>query len=802
MDKYSQEVLLALTSDNYSKAVEKYLLSYDRVNWQILTENYYKFTPYEAECIIDEIVKKMDIHMIIDILSLSNIIGQSIALSNSMIEKFTKVNLTGYNELLNDKIEKLLDSEIAEERRIGLFTAGHLDKEEFYDKIEGMSNYDILFEDAYFALGLMSDKKIVEALSNKFMTLKNNFIQQAAIAKILARKGNPLAALWLYRNKEFDFTTPYTKAIYLARELCWAGIKPSLFLTSNDDFIQPITIKFVEVISTIFAYDIDLIAEIELEKTVRKMLDMLGNDLSIDLIKALYAVKIAVDDIYHNYDPYSIKREIRTNIINTWQLLKGFPNENIINYLSSFVKISLSTHNEDFVLALRIIRNFKLIEFEEPVIDLLKKEKLTIEQKFEIISCLGQISNESSVKHIIDLIDQEIDLKKRIFTEHSDDKTISDIDYVDDFDNELIISLNQTFELDILKWFNTDFNEIYYWNALYALGNIKSQKGLIVLLKALDDYDPKIRYQAVNSIKQLGILDPSIEEKLFDIAQNDPFMSVQKEAIIALGKLNSNIAIEFFIKTIFKAIEDGILELAGEIDAAYDDRWELDESISTDKEEEGIGTTAKVRDSLLEPADNMIDNDISKWIKRLNRSSSSFEESKELELREDLTEFDEELSDNIDYLDEEQFSSIYDQTEIDSEANEDNESSEDDEEWLSELGEQFRRISIVESAIEALKLTIADIPLTEVKELIEHPVDEELYKDALVILAKKNNSFAINELLGLFDKTDFLRAREIVDVLIFTNNSQLNQIKNKAKNTIDWILKEKLISVNTKNKSL
>lgn len=794
LDKYSQEVLIALTSDNYAKAVEKYLLSYDMYNWKIFTENYYKLIPYEAERIIDEIIKKMDIHMIIDILSISHIIGQSIALSNSIIEKFTKVNLAGYNDLINDKIEKLLDSQLAEKRRIGLFAAGYLDKDEFYDKIEKMSNYDILFEDAYFSLGLMSDKKIVEALSNKFMTLNNNFIQQTAIAKILAKKGNPLAALWLYRNKEFNFTTPYTKAIYLARELCWAGIKPALFLSLNDDFIQPITIKFVEVISTIFVYDIDLIAEIELEKTVKKMLNMLSDNLSIDLLKAIYAVKIAVDDIYHNYDPFSIKRENRTNIINSWKLLKDFPNEKIINYLSSFVKISLSTHSEDFILALRIIRNFKLTEYENDITDLLNKEKLSKEQKFEMISCLGRIGGESSVELILDLINQEIDLKKRTFSSQNDDKSLSDIDFVDDFDNELIISLNQTFELDILKWFNTDFNEIFYWNALFALGNINSPKGLPILLRALDDYDPKIRFQAINSIKQLKIINSAIEEKLFDIAQNDPYMSVQKEAINALGHLNSKLAINYFISTIFKAIEDRILELAGEIDSVYDDRWELAENPSaTDKEEEEeIGTTPKVRDGLIE-ADNVIDNDISRWIKRLNQSSSPLISSKDLELREDMMEFDTELSENIDYLEDDELSAIYDQVDIEIETQEDEEDTEDDE-WLSELGEQFKRISIVESAIDALKITIADIPLIEVKELIEHPVDEELYKDALIILAKKNNSFAINELIGLFSTSDFIRAREIVDVLIKINSNQLNQIKNKAKNSIDWILKEKLVS--------
>ncbi|MBN1328268.1 MAG: HEAT repeat domain-containing protein [Candidatus Heimdallarchaeota archaeon] len=796
MDKYSQEVLIALTSNNYAKAVEKYLLSYDIFNWKIFTENYYKLTPFEAERIIDIIVKKMDIHMIIDILSLSHIIGQSIALSNSIIEKFAKVNLKDYDDLLSEKINTLLDSQIAEKRRIGLFAAGYLNKNEFYDKIEKMSNYDILFEDAYYSLGLMTDKKIVEALGNKFMTLNNNFIQQAAIAKILAKKGNPLAALWLYRNKEFDFTTPYTKAIYLARELCWAGIKPALFLSSNDDFIQPITIKFVEVISTIFIYDIDLIAEIELEKTVRKMLDMLNNDLSIDLLKAIYAVKIAVDDIYHNYDPYSIKREIRTNIINSWKQLKAFPNENIVNYLSSYVKISLSTKSEDFVLALRIIRNFKLTEYEQSIIELLKKEKLTKEQKFEVISCLGQIGGESSVDYILDLLTQEIDLKKRIFSNQNEENLLSEIDYVDDFDNELIISLNQTFELDILKWFNTDFNEIYYWNALFALGNIKSSKGLPVLLKALDDYDPKIRYQAINSIKQLGILDSAVEEKLFEIAQNDQYMSVQKEAIQALGQLDSKVAISFFISTIFKAIEDGILELAGEIDTVYDDRWELDEtSLSAEKEEEEeIGTSPKIKDGLTEAADNIIDNDISRWIKRLNQSSSPLVDSKDIELREDMMEFDAELSENIDYLDEEDFSTIYEQGEIEPETQEEEETSED-EEWLSELGEQFKRISIVESAIEALKTTQAEIPLTEVKELIEHPVDEELYKDALIILAKKNNSFAVNELIGLFNSLDFIRAREIVDVLIQSKSNQFNQIRNKAKNTIDWILNEKLASI-------
>ncbi|MHA1212843.1 MAG: HEAT repeat domain-containing protein, partial [Candidatus Heimdallarchaeota archaeon] len=728
---------------------------------------------------------KIDFHLIIDLLSLAHIIGQSISLSTSLIENFTKVNLEPFDDHINDHIDKLLQSPIAEERRIGLLMVGYLNRYEFFEEVEKMSNYDILFEDAYYALGLMTNPNVVELLGTKFMHLNKNHIQRSAIAKILSQKGNPLAALWLYRSNEFDFTTSYTKSIFLSRELILAGIKPAIYLTSNDDFIQPITMKLVEIVSTIFTYAIELIAEIELEKTVKTLLNMLEAELSLDVVKTLYSIKTNLEEIYELYDPYSVKSDIRKNIVNSWNLLKEFPNEEVIEYLSTYAKGNLIPKSEDFLFSLRLIRNFNLKEFEPALLEVAATETLSLEEKFEMVSCLGQIGGEISLEYIIKVLKEEVDLKKRTFTGYSTTDFTSEIEFIDDFDNELIIGINRTFELDILKWFNTDFHEIFYNNALFAIGKIKSEKAIPILLEALEDYDPKIRYQAIYGLKEQGILTEIIEEKLISLAKFDNYMSVQREAINALGVLNSKEAVSIFTKTIFTAIEEGVLELAGEIDQSYDNRWVSTDETFTESEQglKEIGMTAKMSEGIAEADKKQEDNDISRWIKRM-----SYNSSKELELREDIDELD-ELSEDFDYIDDREVSSIYEDADI---FPEDKELKDQDEDWLSELGEQFKQLSLVDSSLEALKTTKAVLPINELKELIEHPVDEELYKDALIILAKNNNSFAMNELIGLFDIVDYTRAREITNVILELNDELISVIKKEAKHTIDWILSEML----------
>ncbi|NHJ39256.1 MAG: HEAT repeat domain-containing protein [Asgard group archaeon] len=787
MDKYSQELMTALTSDNYQNAVKKYLFTFDLENWKIFTDNYFKLTPYEAEKILEVFENNLDFHMIIDIISIAHIIGQSIALSSSLIRRFTKINVVRYEKYITANIDRLLKSSIAEERRIGLLLAGYFDRDDFFDEIERLTNYDILFEDAYYALGLMTAPKIIELLGTKFMLLNKNHIQRKAIAKILANKGNPLAALWLYRSKEFDFTTPYTKGIYIARELAWSGIKPSLLLKSDDDFLQPITLRFVEVLAVILSYDLDLVTEIELEETVTTLLSLLENEPNLDLSRTIYTLKLTIDDIYNNIDPYNIQKEIRENIINSWKKLQTFPSNKTINFLKSYVFGTLDINDDDFLYALRIIRNFNLKEFESEIIAIAKNNQLTDEQAFEVISCLGAIGNVNSIDLIPELLQNKVDYKKRYLLSIQNQNYHSELDYIDDFDNELLVNINRSFEPSILKWFNTDFNEIFYWNALYALGNLKSEKYLPILIEALDDYDPKIRFQAINSLKRIGILTEDIEEKLISIAKFDSFMSVQREALLALGQLNSQTAIQDFIEVIFKAIEEGVLELTEEVDHVIDNRWEVelkDDTQQVAKDVKEIGATSKVRKSSM-VEENLIDQDISRWISRLNKNIST-----NLELREDITELDQEINEEMDYYDSTDFESITDHSEFYTESEENQNESED--EWLSELGEQFRKLTIVESAIEALKLTKAKIPTKELKELLEHPIDEELYKDILIILAKNGNSFAINELIGLFNIVDYTRARNIVEIFQKVNPDKRVEIISKINDSVDWLLKEKI----------
>ncbi len=786
--------MTALTSVDYDKAVLKYLLSYDIENWKIFTDNYYKLTSYEAERILDIFSRKMDFHMIVDILSLAHIIGNSISLSISLIKLFTRVDVTTYGEHITSNISRLLYSPIAEERRIGLLMAGYFDRDDFFEEIEKMSNYDILFEDAYYSLGLMSDPKIVKLLSTKFVFLSKNHIQRQAIAKILVQKGNPLAALWLYKNKGFDFTTSFSKSIYIARELAWSGIKPALFLDSNDDFLQPITYKFIEAVSAIIPYDIELVSEINIKATAEKLIQLQEIEPTIDLIKTTYALRNAIEELYNEVDPYSINYEIREQITSSWKVLNKFPNKTIIEYLRTFVNSCLAPETEDFVLALRLIGNFNLQEFETELIKIAKEKVLSPEISYEMINCLGKIGTEISVDYIINEIKQEVCTEKRTNSEKESNYLHSDVDYIDDFDNELLRTINQSFTLDVLSWFNHDFSELFYWNALYALGNLGKVTSLEILLDALDDYDPKIRYQAINSIKTIGVLTDAIEEKLVHISLHEPFMSVQREAILALGSLNSQTAVPIFIKSIYQAIEEGILELVSEIDEVYDNRWDEDSfeegTVKTqDRDIAEIGATHKTSEKMAASDKKIAESDIYRWIDRMNSKTS-----RPIELREDFTTFEDEAQDQIDLYESDIESDFYDSSELHSDLEEDKE----EEEWLTELGEHFKKITILDSMIESLKITNAKIPDSDVKELIEHSVDEELYKDALIIMANLNDRFAMNELVGLFDVMDFIRAREILKILIKNDSNQINNLKKEIIASPDWILKQ-MFGLNGKN---
>ncbi len=784
--------MAALTTEDYKKAVNKYLLTYDLENWKIFVDNYYKLTPYEIELIINELAGKADFHMIIDILSLSGIIGQSIALSNTIVKMLSKIDITQHKEIITKKIDHLLESPFAEERRIGLFVAGYFNLDEYFDVIERMSNYDIIFEDAYFSLGLMTNPEIIEKLGIKFMQLGANQIQRNAIAKILAQKGNPLAALWLFKNKEFDFTTPYTKSIYLAREWGGAGIKPALLLDSDDDFLQPITLKFIDGISSILHYDIDLITEINIQKTAKKLIHLLEKEPDIDTIKTTFILKNAISDIYQYTDPYSVDKELREEITGAWKILDKFPKLDTINFIRIFIRNNLDVDSERFLLAIKLIRNFRLKEFEQEIIAVGLENSLTLEQEIEIISCLGQIGSEISAEYIINNLPTRIDINKRIIDQVDNSNIDSDIDLIDELDDDLLINLNQSFDENIIELLNIDLEELYYLVAIYALGSLKSNKAFSILGEALNDYNPRVRFQAISALKNIRSINPLLEDKLVSLALHDPYMSIQREAYITLGVLSSDAAIPLFIKTIFQAIEDGTVEMINEIIDEYDNRWEIDdvsepsEELAT-KDKQEIGATPNIsREKIPDVEKKSYDNEISRWINRLN-----YRHNKTLELREDLIEYQEDLAGQDDYFDGSEISDIYDPKEYFPDGPNTPEDIEDDD-LLSEIGEQFRKITIVESVIEALKSTNGKLPVNDLKEIIAHPVDDEIYKDILIILARSGEVFAIKELTGLFNPIDFIRAREIVDILSQKAPREFNDIKLKIKQSPDWILNDKV----------
>ena len=775
--------MVALTSNDYKKATINYLLSFDIENWKIFTDNYYKLTPFESERIMDVILEKIDFHMLLDLLTLSDILGQSIALSNDLISLFTNIDISPVEEQITIKIEELLISPAAEERRIGLLLAGYFDRSEFFSTIEKMSNYDILFEDAYFALGLMSDKKIVELLSTKFIYLSKNQIQREAIAKILAKKGNPLAALWLFKNKGLDESTSNTKTIYLSRELAWAGIQPHLFLDSNDDFLQPMTIKMINGLSVILPYDIDLINEVNLLALVEKLVELLEIKPTLELVKTLYSLKIALEEIYYNIDPYGITKITRKQIIDSWKMIKNFPNTEILDFIRSKVNENFSLQSKDFQLSLRLIRNFKLRDYEQDLIALINNEKLSIEKEFDIITTLGEIGSNESAIILIEKINTKIDFDKRSQLSDQFSQFHSEIDFYDDFDNEPLKTFSQSFE-EIENWNDIEYDDSYYWNILYNLGKLEAKIALPTFLKALEDYDPKIRLEAVNGIRLLKIKTDEIEEKLISVVLNEKFISITREALITLGEINSSKSIQIFLKIIYEAFEDGTLEMVGEIEEdIYDDRWdsESDDYNRNQQNLEEVGATHRISTGIASANKKSHKDDFNKWLNKFNVSSS-----KNLELREDFVEKEIDLTLESEVIDDSEISDIInDQTE-----NETDLSEEEDDEWFSELGERFKKLTMVESALESLKITEAQIPIDDIKDLMEQPIDSELYKDALIILAKRGDEFAINELQGYLDQSDYLRLREITNILINNSKKVSEKFITELKNTPDWILKD------------
>lgn len=784
--------MIALSSKDYRKAVIKYLLSYDLENWKIFSANYYKLTNFESEKIINVIAEKLDFHMVLDILSLSEIIGQSISLSNDLIRLFTQINIKPIENQVISKIEDLLRSPSAEERRIGLLLAGYFDKDEFFSEIEKMSNYDILFEDAYFALGLMTDKKIIDLLSTKFIYLSKNQIQREAIAKILAKKGNPLAALWLFKNKGLDESINTTRSIYLSRELAWSGIHPHLYLNSNDDFLLPMTIKMINSLAIILPYDVNLISEINLLALVKKLLELQKTEPSLELIRATYSLQIAIEEIYYNIDPYAITRDTREQIVSSWKIIRGYPNEKILDFIRVKTIEHLTNKFEDQDLALKLIRNFNLKEFEEDVLKLAETKNISIEQEFNLISTLGSIGSHKAVEFIQDKIKERIDFSKRTNLSNHIYQFQSEIDFYDDFDNEQLRVYSQSFE-DIYNWKEEDLEDIFYWNALFNLGKLSDKDSLPIFLEALNDYDPKIRLEAINGIRLLKSNPVIVEEKLISLVKKEQFLSVIRDALITLGEINSNMSIELFIKIIFEAFEDGTLEMVGEIEEEiYDDRWEdYTEDFETKQSNmEEVGATHRITTGITSVDKKSGKEDFHQWLNKYNSSNNT-----NLELREDFIEKDIDLSLDSDVIDDSELPDYYsleknNPVKDSQEEEEEEEEDDDDEEWFSELGERFKKITMVESSLESLKTTNAKIPKDEIKDLIKQPIDSELYKDALIILTKQGDSFAANELVGLFDITDYQRAREIITVIHNLANNPLEKILTEIRKSPDWIIKE------------
>lgn len=773
----------SLTSDNYQQAVSKYLLTFDIENWKIFVENYYKLIAYEKERILDEIRNNLDFHMVIDIISLANIIGKSIGLSNALVQMCKGVDISPVESQIIKKIEELLDSSLAEERRIGLFFVGHFDLQEFIPKLFKMSDFDILFEDAYYALGLMSDSSIIKQLTQKFLLAGKNHLQKAAIAKILAQTGNPLATLWLFKSKGLDKDNSPLEQIYIARELAWMGVRPAYFVNSKDDFLREMALEMIDGLSKIILYDVDVIQEVNMREIIRKLLSTLREKPEISLVQIIYQFQNVFEELYYDLDPFSVGKQLRTQLLDCWQQLRDFPDEKILNFIKFYILEHLDPSSDHFRTALRLIRNFQLEEFEPLLLQLAHKQQLHSSHQFELVSSLANIGSDKSSTFIHQLIKQNVNLQLRNIMDYPSRKKISSL-------GPRSNNKKPNSEEDNDKknhWQDQDHTGLFYWHAIHSLGKINSKESINVLLNALDDFDPKIRLEAIKGLRNIGINEPAVEEKLVTMALHESFLSVRREALLALGSLNSEAAVQIFLKTLFEAIENGTLDFFKEIEYEYHNRWGLTRNYEwnpnpSHKDKKEVGTTHKIAGPRMVSSNTPIsDEELFRWLDRLNSIKKQ-----PIELREDFSEeLEKDLPFNYERFDEESLTQWLEDPALFEEG-----FNEQEDESLLEMGERFKEITLVDAAIEALKITNAPLPTNDLKDLLEYSLNYDLYVDVLLILASKKNATILDKLKRAFNIDDFIRAREIVEKIWSIDPKEIRELYPEIEQSPDWVLQE------------
>jgi hypothetical protein len=779
VDSYAKELMIALTSNKVERAVKEKLLSFDLENWTIFTNNYYRLNPYEIEQIFAVFQKHQDFHLLIDFISIAHVIGSSILLSQQLISLFSRKEIVPVLTEVKDKVSQLLNSSLAEERRVGILLIGQFRLTRFAPDLFTLSDFDILFQDAYDALGRLNDSEINKKLRTKFLYLTKNLVQRKALAKVLAQKGNSLAALWLIKQKGLDYRTSITDGINFSRELLYEGVRPHFFLSHKDEFLREISWKMLSYLIRSLPYDYSQIKLLNLKLVVKKIIQNSQKFLSLEYVKINLFMKSIIEDLYYTIDPYSIDKEIRNQIIDSWNLISSYPEENTLAQIKLTIDHNLTLTSNSFLTNLQLIAMLNFTDFESRLLDLLSSANLSHEKEIALINTLGEIGSNKSAKA----------LSKRLRTQIHPISTnlSSEIDYpqTDSFNQANLFEDENNF------WLKTITIE-----TLRSLSMIAANDYITILTNALASNDPRIQLAVIIGLQNQDYLHHQLEDELISIALHSPYISLQREAIITLGETNSEAVVPLLLNIVFEAIGDGTLEFTNTLEEEYDSRWENPiyeeiekEKYHKDSSDQEVLNEVNIDDELLDSnqrVEDFLDEDIRRWLRRQRKTSNRL-----LELYEDFNVPHLELPFVDDFIDELPFLTINDATFLlEQEMSESND-------WPYEIENHFKKLILVESSLEALKTTKAKIPLDEVKELLEQPVDEELYKDALIILAKSGEQFAIKELIGLFDEKDFLRSREIIEIIKQENEKEIKTIRRKIKQSPDWIL-QKIIKISKK----
>ncbi|MEA2070599.1 MAG: HEAT repeat domain-containing protein, partial [Asgard group archaeon] len=522
--------------------------------------------------------------------------------------------------------------------------------------------------------------------------------------------------------------------------------------------------------------DLDVLSNIQLVKLVRHLMDYSEKRPAIKIIRLLYALKVILNELFFDVDPTEITAETRTQLIGAYNELEKYPPKETLSFIRHYIDINLKPRSTGLSDVVYLIRIFNLKEYETDLLSIAKRNNLNLEEQVDLIGCLGDIGSEKSAAFIRQKIKQFLKNHPRKVIAQSNVNYSRLIDFDRDYEQTKLKYINYLYSEKIYDYYSDeDLTNIFYWYSIRSLSKISSKESISLFLEALDDSDPKIRYEAIKGLINNNVYNSEIEEKLVYLARNDKKVSIQSQALLALGSLNSQSAIPLFINHIYEAIEKKVFTIVSEIDSIYDNRWEFSFNKEKDFHHENKDSAEKDENSQTLPKFNKkyLDEDIVNWLNIHNKQKFSF-----FELRED---FKSVLENNNFILDDftlkEQYNPFLEKEEL-------------NEEWDYTISEKFRKLILVDVSLEAMKRTEAELPINELIEILDYELDDEILLDILIILAKRGINFARKELIELFDQNNYIRAREIIETLGSLTPHEFSKIAYSLKKSPDWILQD------------